>query len=429
MTSGFKALPSAVFLTVFACAAASPSTLVDRWSAEEIAVLRSIWIGELEPLGPDPTNRYADEPEAADLGHRLFFDTRLSSNGRVSCGTCHLPDRHFQDDLPLAQGVGRTDRRTMPIAGTGHAQWLFWDGRKDSLWSQALGPLESPVEHGGTRARFVHLVAAEYRDPYERVFGPLPDLSRVPIDASPVGDTIARATWARLSAEDRVAVNRAFANIGKAIAAYERRIQYGPSRPDLYIERLLREGRAPKGILTPEESAGMRLFIGKAQCINCHNGPLLTNGDFHNTGVPATQGLPVDRGRAAGAKLVLDDEFNCRSLYSDARPSECRELEYLNLDDHELDRAFKVPSLRGAADRPPYMHAGQIATLAEVIEHYDRAPAAPSGHSELRRLRLSRRERVQLEAYLQALTGPIDAPEALLSAPTPAPTGTAESAR
>ena len=100
-------------------------------------------LAELEPLPRDPTNRVADDPRAADLGRRLFFDTRLSSNGRVACSTCHQPDRGFQDGTALATGVGITARRTMPIAGMARSPFLFWDGRKDSLWAQALGPLES----------------------------------------------------------------------------------------------------------------------------------------------------------------------------------------------------------------------------------------------------------------------------------------------
>src|SRR5690349_2015537 len=101
-------------------------------------------LASLEPAPADPTNRFAGSSDAAKLGERLFFDKRLSSNGEVSCATCHDPRREFQDGTPLAKGVGTTDRRTMPIAGTAHSPFLFWDGRKDSQWAQALGPLESP---------------------------------------------------------------------------------------------------------------------------------------------------------------------------------------------------------------------------------------------------------------------------------------------
>lgn len=387
------------------------------WSAEQLEELESMWIGGLEPAGADPTNRVADDPRAVALGHRLFFDTRLSSNGRVSCATCHRPDREFQDDVPLASGVGTTDRRTMPIAGTAHAPFLFWDGRKDSQWAQALGPLESAVEHGGSRAQYAHVIASHYRSEYEQLFGPLPDLAGIPAAAGPVPDSAARMAWERMDDATRDAVTGIFVNIGKALAAYERRIEYGSSRFDGYVEALLRDGSEPEGVLTRDEIAGLRLFIGKANCTQCHNGPLLTNNEFHNTGVPTATALPHDAGRAAGAPAVLADEFNCRSRWSDANAAQCSELEYLNADGHELERAFKVPSLRNVAERAPYMHAGQLADLRSVLRHYNDAPAAPRGHTELKPLRLSDRELRQLEAYLRTLSGGTSAPAHLLREP------------
>jgi cytochrome c peroxidase len=335
----------------------------------------------------------------------------------VSCASCHKPEREFQDDVPLGVGVGRTDRRTMPVAGTAYSPFLFWDGRKDSQWAQALGPLESPVEHGGTRALYAHVVADHHRAAYEAVFGPMPDLTGIPRTAGPVDDPVARMAWNALTPAQREAVTGVYVNLGKAIAAYQRRLGPGASRFDRYVERLMADGRAPAGVLDDDEVAGLRLFIGRANCLDCHNGPLFTNQEFHNTGVPAVRGLPDDRGRAVGVPGVLADEFNCRSRWSDADPTSCAELEFMVTEGHELERAFKVPSLRNVAERPQYMHAGQVASLADVIAHYDRAQRAPAGHSELRRLRLSRRERAQLEAYLRTLSGGIDAPAELLMAP------------
>ena len=123
-----------------------------RWSAADQATLRSLSLSTLEPLAPDPSNRHGDDTAAASLGRELFFDTRLSGNGKVSCASCHAPTQDFQDGKPLASGVGTTTRRSMPIAGTAHSPWLFWDGRADSQWGQALGPLESAVEHGGSES-------------------------------------------------------------------------------------------------------------------------------------------------------------------------------------------------------------------------------------------------------------------------------------
>ena len=88
-------------------------------------------------------------------------------------------------------------------------------------------------------------------------------------------------------------------------------------------------------------------------------------------------------------------------------------------DGHELLRAYKTPSLRNVAERAPYMHAGQHASLEEVVAHYDRAAAAPFGHSELKPLRLSERERQQIVAFLRTLSGPLAAPHGFLEAPSP----------
>jgi cytochrome c peroxidase len=396
---------SAALLFLLAAMATAAASGRHRWTSAQLDELRAMSIAGLEPLPPDPTNRVADDPRAADLGRRLFFDTRLSSNGRVSCGTCHQADRGFQDGTALATGVGTTARRTMPIAAVARSPFLFWDGRKDSLWAQALGPLESPVEHGGTRAQYAHVVADSYARDYEQIFGALSDLSRVPRSAGPVEDRGAASAWGALSPAQRDDATRVFVNVGKAIAAYERRIEFGPSRFDHYVAALA-DGQPEPGILTDDEVAGLRLFVGRANCTQCHNGPLFTSNEFHNTGVPPRPELALDRGRLTGAAAVLSDEFNCRSRWSDAR-DRCPELDFIVAGGHTLERAYKVPSLRNVAQRAPYMNAGQFATLADVLDHYNRAPAAVTGHSELRPLRLKAVELRQLEAFLRTLTGPV----------------------
>ncbi|NTU83209.1 MAG: cytochrome-c peroxidase [Chloroflexales bacterium] len=384
------------------------------WSKEELTTLKSLSLASLPPLGPDPSNRVADDPRAAALGQRLFFDKRLSVDGTVACATCHDPAQQFQDGTPLGHGVGTTNRRTMPLAGVAYSPWLFWDGRKDSLWSQALGPLESPVEHGGTRTQYARLIAEQYRAEYKALFGPLADLSdagRFPAAAGPVADPAARAAWEQMAPEDQELVNQIFANMGKAIAAYERGIMPGESRFDAYVDAALQgDNAAMHELFSLDETAGLRLFIGKGQCLNCHNGPLLTNNDFHNTGVPAAPGLPEDTGRATGLPQAQADPFNCLGAYSDAEPADCGELRFAKVDEHTQLRQFKPPSLRNVAERAPYMHAGQFASLREVLEHYNRAPASPAGHSELQPLNLSDQELSQLEAFLHTLSAPTVAP-------------------
>jgi cytochrome c peroxidase len=391
---------------------AGATHLTPRWSDADRATLKSLSLASLEPLSADPSNRYADDPHAAALGKQLFFDTRLSGNGKVSCATCHAPAQDFQDGKPVAHGVGTTARRTMPVAGTAYSPWLFWDGRADSQWSQALGPLESAVEHGGNRTLYAHVIAEHYRADYEAVFGTLPDLTTVPRDAGPVADTSWHAAWQRIPSVKRDDITRVYANIGKAIAAYERRVRTEPSRFDRYVDAELGRGsRTPESALSSDEAAGLKLFIGKANCVNCHNGPLFTDNHFHNTGVPAsTIVTAIDSGRAVGVRQALAGEFNCTSRYSDAKPDDCDELRFAVTGGPELVRAYKTPSLRNVAQRAPYMHAGQFATLEQVIEHYSNAPSAPFGHSELKPLHLSPVEQHQLAAFLRTLSSPIVAP-------------------
>lgn len=354
-----------------------------RWSAEDKAVLASLSLTNLPPAPPDPSNAVEQRPEAIELGRRLFHDAGLSGNGAVSCASCHDPSRQFQDGLPVSRGVGTGSRRAMPIVGAGHGPWLFWDGRKDSLWSQALGPLEDAVEHGTNRLRVAHRVAAGHRVAYEALFGALPRLVGLPEDAGPKGSAAEQAAWAAVDPRRREAVSRVFANVGKAIAAYEKSLRHTPTRLDRYIDAVLRDDRGARGLLQDEEVRGLRLFIGKAQCVSCHNGPLFSDQQFHNTGVPPRDASRPDRGRAAATAAVRSDEFNCLGPFSDARPGQCQELRFMVADDPALEGAFKTPGLRGVADRPPFMHAGQFTTLEQVLRHYVAAPHAAVGHSEL----------------------------------------------
>jgi cytochrome c peroxidase len=417
-----RAVCAAAALFAMACTLFSaPATGLDRndrWTEAESSVLASMSLASLPPVPTDPSNAVESDRRAVDLGRRLFSDARLSKNGQVSCASCHVPDQQFQDGRPLGQGVGTGARRTMPLAGAAHGPWLFWDGRKDSLWSQALGPLEDAAEHGGDRLQYARVLSAGYKAEYERLFGPMPSLAGLPEHASPLGEPHLQAAWQAIDPTRRDEVNRVFANLGKAIAAYERTIQVRESRFDQYVAAVrVRDARGLQ-VLAPQEVRGLRLFIGKGQCATCHNGPLLSDQAFHNTGVPQRDRRRPDRGRMLAAARVAADEFNCLGRYSDAKPDACAELRFMATDDPGLEGAFKTPSLRNVALRAPYMHAGQFATLADVVAHYVRSPAAAVGHSELAHhgtgngerqpIGLSEQEARDLEVFLKTLSGPVD---------------------
>ena len=394
--------------------------LRDRWSAQDVATIASMRLKEAGARPADASNAYEQRADAAAFGRALFNDTRLSKNGQVACASCHSTKNQFEDGRQFGKGMATGQRRTMPVMGAAHSPFLFWDGRKDSLWSQALGPLEDAAEHGGNRLRFAKLVQAQYQAQYQQLFGSLPDFGKLPEDASPNGSVAERAAWATLPESSRDAVNRVFANMGKAIAAYERQVSYGESRFDQYAQATVSASGAGQEVMTPQEVRGLKLFLTSGQCVTCHNGPLLTDHAFHNTGVPPIDPRNPDRGRAEGLKKLLKDEFNCLGRYSDAKPEQCGELQFLSTTDPGQLAAFRTPSLRNVAARPPYMHAGQFASLEQVVQHYADSPKAVLGHSELARpgekhadrqtIRLSAQDVKDITAFLGTLSGPVIQP-------------------
>jgi cytochrome c peroxidase len=200
--------------------------------------------------------------------------------------------------------------------------------------------------------------------------------------------------------------------MGKAIGAYGRTLMPGLSRFDTYAGAVL-EGDTGlmEQTFSSQEVAGLRLFIGAAKCTNCHNGPLLTNGDFHRIGVPDGEG-GFDRGRAQGILGVLADEFNCLSEYSDAKYSDCGELRFIDTEVEKYAGAFKTPTLRNVAARPPYMHAGQFSTLREVLEFYrqvsgDHAHEGGGLHADIEHGDLTDEDIGRIETFLHTLTAPM----------------------
>ena len=377
------------------------------WSDQEKATLRSLWIGSLGPAPVDPSNKYSDNPRAAAFGRKLFFEDHFSGNMKVSCATCHREDYSFTDNLPLSHGMDTTPRRSMPLIGVAYNSWFFWDGRTDSLWSQALGPIESKLEHGISRTMSAYIISKYYREEYESLFGPIPEITedKWPQEARPAqDDPIALKAWVLMNPEQREVVNRIYVNMGKSIAAFVRTIVPEPSPFDRYVEQILAaETVTARMALTNNEVAGLRLFIGKAKCTNCHNGPMFTNSDFHNLGLPQKKNKPPDKGRSVAITQVLSSEFNCLSKYSDAHANDCSELRFIDTSDKKYVGAFKTPSLRNVTEHPPYMHAGQFATVHEVLEFYRSQAQNPElGHGDLTDTELD-----QLDAFLHSLSSPI----------------------
>jgi cytochrome c peroxidase len=394
------------------------------YTADELAA-----IYRHSPLGrppPDPTDAVADRPAAARLGQALFYDARLSANGRVACATCHQPERAFTDGLPVAKGLGTGTRNTPSLLNEAFGHWFFWDGRSDTQWSQALKPIENPREGGSDRLHVLHVVFDDpaLRGAYQVVFGPLPPLDerRFPAHARPDSnpDAAVNAAWLGMAAADRVAVDRAYGNLGKAIEAYERRLISGNSAFDRYVAGLRSGDAADQKALSPAAKQGLRLFVGAAHCELCHAGPAFSDGQFHNLGLPLLPQEVADAGRGGGIPQLRADPFNSAGVFSDAGGAAAAEqLRFLPSADSMLG-AFKTPSLRNVARTAPYMHDGRFATLQQVLNFYAAAAPPVQEHCIGRREktlnlvpRLTAAQRQDLIAFLGALTSPLPPPALL----------------
>ena len=220
-------------------------------SADEMAV-----VATLSPLPAPPansTNRYADNPAAAALGQRLFFDKSYSGplavgddgnngglgaigqGGRISCADCHsgpgLDDRRSRPDN-VSLGADHLTRNSLPLINSSHYRWVNWAGRFSAQWELPLAVAENARNMNSDRLRVVHMLWGKYRADYEAVFGPLDpaigtDAARFPAAGKPKATGAADGAWEMMSAEDRTAINRAFANYGKALEAYMRRLVAG----------------------------------------------------------------------------------------------------------------------------------------------------------------------------------------------------------
>lgn len=373
----------------------------------------------LPPLPPDPTNRVADDPTAAHFGRFLYFDTRLSSNGKVSCATCHDPQKGYSDGKRLAEGVGVTTRNSPTVWNAAYNRWQFLDGRADTLWAQAAQPIENPKEMDFSRLELAHLIAerVDLRAAYEAIFGALPDLSdrtRFPPAARPLPDTPDHPhhrAWEAMRPEDQETATRILTNVTKCIAAYERRIISRDSPFDRFVAAL-RSGDERRQRDYPDAAKrGLRLFVGRANCRTCHTGPNFTDNEFHMIRVPPLDGgEPTDPGRYEGIAKLKADPLNALGVFSDQRTGPAAEkIEFLARKPDTWGQ-FKTPTLRNVAKTAPYMHQGQFVFLRRVLVHYsifqDALPPDHHGAREtiLQPLNLTEGEIRDLMAFLETLT-------------------------
>ena len=273
------------------------------------------------PIGPDidlAALKTPPTPERIRLGRWLFYDTRLSADGTVSCATCHEPEHAFSQGTSVATGIrGQKGRRKAPTfinQAVTLFPHFFWDGRAGSLEEQALGPVVNPIEMGNTHEGMVRTVGAVpgYRMYFAEAFG-----------------------------TDEITKER----IAQAIADYERTRMSGNSPYDRW--RRTRDAAA----VPAEVKLGHELFFGKAGCVQCHVGSRFTDNNFHNIGIgwDDSKQAFLDEGRWATTKGTTNEGFGTS------------------------DRgAFKTPTLREVSKRAPYMHDGSVATLREVVEYYNR---------------------------------------------------------
>jgi cytochrome c peroxidase len=322
-------------------------------TTEDAERLAAMQLGP-EDLLPSPTNQLADDPGATALGRLLFFDTRMSADGKVGCVTCHDPGQGFSDPRPVSLGVdGRRGRRhSMPITAVGMQRFLLWDGRSDSLWSQPLKAIEDEREMDFTRVELARFMAQSYAAEYEAIFGPLPALEGLPARARP-----GLPAWDLLSDGQKDDVQRIFTNVGKALEAYERRLLCGDTRFDRWARGEVE--------LTDEERIGGAKFL-RFGCADCHSGPGFSDGRFHNIGIGSGEDEP-DLGRASRAGELLADPFNGAGAYSDDPEAGRRLLDTLVGETGTLG-AFRTPTLRGVGQRRFFGHRGHVEALDAFLD-------------------------------------------------------------
>jgi len=393
------------------------------------------------PTAPaDVTNAYLQDPRAAVLGKKLFFDKRFSGplldetnngedgtlgkqgdTGKVACVSCHLPKSEFSDTRSsrgqISLASGWTHRRTKSLLDVAQLTLLNWDGRHDAVFSQPFTPIEDPVEFNSSRLFVAQQIARLYRNEYEALFGPLPSMNQYgPVAPADAGcSTLPTDTPHGVCVKpgyDDADVTRVVVNMGKAIEAYTRQLTCGQSRFDAWMA-------GNPTALSADEQAGAELFVGKGGCDGCHSGPYLSDHSFHNVGLHPDFVffvVPIkDRGAGDGLPAMLADPLSSKGAFSDGYDGR---LDHLPTDMSRMVGAFSTPGLRCVNGRPSFMHTGQFRSLEDVVIFFNNGGNAEGyeGTSENFPRNLTAAERAQIVAFLRALDGPGPDP-ALLTAP------------
>jgi cytochrome c peroxidase len=317
------------------------------------------------PITTDPSNRVSGKRAALELGERLFFDTRLSGDGRFSCGTCHVPERNWTDNRTRGFAAAEVTRNTPTLMNVRLGHWFGWDGAADSLWSQSIRPILDKRELGATPAHVAELVRkdGELACRYARAFGAAP---------SPTDD------------------EAVLVGVAKILAAFQETFESPPTPFDRFQKALARGERVKAGLYSDAAQRGLRIFIGKGDCSSCHSGPNFSSGEFQDNGFSA-KGRP-DPGRVEGLKQVQASRFNLHGRYNDDPQKGVRSMQ-------KSEEGFKVPTLRHLMLTAPYGHHGEFATIADVVRHY-----SEQGSSKLKPLKLTAQEQTDLVVFLESLS-------------------------
>jgi cytochrome c peroxidase len=396
--------------------------------------ISSTLLATLSPLPAvpaDPTNAVADNALAAALGQMLFFDKSFSGAlavaddgvngglgavgdvGKVSCASCHsgavLDDRRSKPGN-VSLGTDFGTRRALALVNASFYTWTNWGGRFDSQWSLPLAVAENPVIMKGTRLAIIHSIYAKYKTEYEAIFGALDprldpanaNAANFPPSGKPKAVGGVDGPWEGMATLDHTIANTIYANFGKAIAAYMRKLVSRNAAFDKYVA-------GDKSAISASAENGLKVFLGKGECIGCHTGPHFEDGQFHALGVPQSgHHVPAaDLGRFTDVAPLLASPFNTNGAFS-ANVS-TNKLAGLTQVAAQTGQ-FRTKGLRGVGVTGPYMHSGQLSSLGDVVAFYnagggDVGDGGATKDAKIKPLGLSTQENADLVEFMKTLTG------------------------